>query len=494
MRDRFDHKAAPNASDAGVAMAMEANEPWHKPLRSTFWFLMAPASCLLLPWLLDIDLPPLMLYLIAGLAGAVMAARAVANPDWLLAVFIFYIPFNRIYVAPIGAGINATNILLVLLMFAWVARTIREGRPLFAGLPFSLLVGLWALLSISSVFTAMFTFNAGFITEDRLEAVKGWCDQFIVFFAILNLIRDGAMAKRVVVYMMIGTLIVVLFGYSEWQEKRFYESIERARLVGPQMQPNDFGAFLVYGVCMPLAVLVANLFRWQAWITIAPALYVLTRMLLATFSRGAVIGAGMVIAAVLLARGRVLFGAVALAGMFLLNAAPQLLPDSMVDRMAQTSNEHDESQLDNSSETRLILWKAAIAITMNNPIFGTGFGTFKVLKGQYTEVDVPESDNHNMFLYISSQMGIPALLVFLLIFVYTAFLGMRLHAKAQDGFTRTIGLGAVSVSAAVFGINMFGSRMVDLNVMAYVWITIAALSHLWAEHIQGSQVTESTSS
>jgi O-antigen ligase len=134
------------------------------------------------------------------------------------------------------------------------------------------------------------------------------------------------------------------------------------------------------------------------------------------------------------------------------------------------------------------LWNAAIAITLDNPILGTGFQTFPEIKSQYTATPVVESDNHNMFLFISSQMGLPALIVFLLIFARLAYVGASLHKNAIHPFDKVIGLGGVGLAAGVMAINMFGSRMTDAEVMGYVWITIAVIAHLRKEQL--AQVPE----
>ena len=82
-----------------------------------------------------------------------------------------------------------------------------------------------------------------------------------------------------------------------------------------------------------------------------------------------------------------------------------------------------------------------------------------------------------MFLFIGSQMGIPALMVFVLIFAKLFIEGLRL-SNIPDRIARTIALGCCALVVGFFAINMFGSRMVDICVNAYVWITIAVFAHI----------------
>jgi O-antigen ligase len=449
----------------------------------TLWFLLLPAALAICIAVLDVRLPPFLLYLFAGIIGLVLFIRSLKDPEWLFAVFIIYIPLNKLYVVPILPGINGTNALLLLLIISWFVRASREERPLFSTMPNSGLVGFWAVLTMLSAVTVMVTINVGFFLGQATE-FKAWVDQFIVFFAFLNLIRNGAQARRVVVYTMIGAVVVMILGFQEMLGKLGMDSIEKSRVMGPQNQPNDFGAFLVYSAAPFLAIFLMYIGNWRSWLML-PYFGILAKLLLTTFSRGAYMG--MALAGVVAGyfRGKAFLVFWTALGIGALVAMPELIPESLVDRMAQTTVEGGQKQeLDASSQHRIILWNAAIDMSLESPIFGKGFKAFPAFKSRYTEYEVRESDNHNMYLWISSQMGIPALLIFLWILWRTFRLGIRLCREHSDKFARAIGLGGASMVAGLALINMFGSRVVSLDVTAYFWITLAVMAHLWVEHEQ----------
>jgi hypothetical protein len=79
-------------------------------------------------------------------------------------------------------------------------------------------------------------------------------------------------------------------------------------------------------------------------------------------------------------------------------------------------------------------------------------------------------------------MGIPALLVFLFLLYRMYALGARLYRQSVDRPARIIGLGGAAMVAGVAGVNMFGSRMVGIDVNGYFWVYLAVLAHLWVEH------------
>ena len=453
------------------------------PLKSTLKFIAIPATLLAPNLIFHIGMPHFVLYGAAALIVISLFFRCFKDPEWLLALFITFIPIARQVPAAFAPVLNGSNMLLLLLLFTWFMQASRKQCPFFRPLPHTKLVMVWMVLScFSAVTTVINTGGFSFLLDEVGLEFKAWLDQFLLFFAFVNLIRDGTMARRLVVYMMLGSIATLTLGFQEMLEKEGLSTIERSRVKGPQVQPNDFGAFLVYSIGPFLGMLLVDLFNWRSWI-ILPYLAITGKVLVATFSRGAYLA---LLAAGLLAtytKGLRILLLVAVVGGLGLALFPQLLPESAKARLfqTQTTDLGTTAQLDSSSQTRIVLWNAAIAMTLESPIFGKGFKMFPQLKDQYTEVFVHESDNHNMYLYISSQMGIPALVTFLLIFYRMYQMSKRVAKAAPDGFGQVIGLGGVATAASVGVVNIFGSRMVGIEVCGYVWIYLAIIIHLFHE-------------
>jgi O-antigen ligase len=339
------------------------------------------------------------------------------------------------------------------------------------------------VLTTFSGVTSILTFGLDFLLESQLREFKSWIEQFILFFAFLNLIRDGNMARRVVVYMMLGVLVVMLLGAREWLDKQGLDSIEKSRVFGPQLQPNDFGAFLVYNSAPFVALFVVFVTKIRTWAMLLPFFAGLAKLVLVTFSRGAYVGMVLAGLAAGYLRGKLFLIGWGIMAAALFVAMPELIPESMLDRMAQTSEATGpHGEMDASSENRLVLWDAALDMTLESPILGKGFKAFSALKSRYTAVPVREADPHNMFLYICSQMGIPALILFLLVLYGMHRLGTALYRGGRDPFTRVIGMGAAAMVIGILAVNMFGTRMVSIDCNGYVWIYLAVLAHLWMEH------------
>lgn len=454
------------------------------PLASTLRFLLIPVGLAVLVEALGVGIPSWGLKVFALLYGMTLLVRTAQDPEWLLGIAILYLPLSRLYPALIAPGVNGANAVVLLMLLALLLRSAGDRQQPAKSMPAARLVAVWMALSCLSIIHTGFVIGFG-VLVDNFSIIKGWLDQFLVFFCFLYLIRDGAMARRLLVYMMLGTAVVLGLGVLEWLDKRTLSTIERARLIGPQFQPNGFAAFLVIGVVPFIALFVSNLSRWWVW-SIVPCLVMFVRVLLATFSRGAYIGFGLACVAISYLRGKVFLTSVIAACVGVFALAPDLIPESLVDRLEQSTGGGGgfAEDLDSSSRTRIVLWNAAIAMTAESPLFGKGFGMFPLLKDRYTEHPVAEGDNHNMFLYICSQMGIPALLVFLLIFYRMLILGIRLHRESPDRFVRGIGMTAVATVSGTVGLNMFGSRMVDISVMMHFWVLLSVVSHLWVEQVE----------
>lgn len=68
---------------------------------------------------------------------------------------------------------------------------------------------------------------------------------------------------------------------------------------------------------------------------------------------------------------------------------------------------------DASEEERRTILVASVRYTLEHPIFGVGLGNFSVVRGNETGLPSGWLGTHNTFTQLSSEAGIPALLIFL---------------------------------------------------------------------------------
>ncbi|OZB75205.1 MAG: O-antigen polymerase [Thiomonas sp. 14-64-326] len=455
-----------------------------KELYSILRLLAVPALFVLSIIVFKLHPGKIGLYGFALIFGLLLLVQLRKGPEPLLALVIIYYPLSKLYPVLIAPGINGTNLLELFLISFWVMHAYKNQRKMFNPLPFTRLVGIWFFLSVISVFTAIYHIGLHPFIWNYLLSARGFFDQFIIFFLVVNLIQDKNMARRLIVYMMFSAAVIFLYGIHEWWLTRGASSIEKSRLLGPIGQPNEFAAQIIYSLAPLLAYGAYYFPRWKSW-RLAPIVLIGLKVLLAAFSRGAYLAFAMELATLSFVKSKKFFVLVLLVIGTIYFFIPALVPNSMKARVAQTYQDHEvDSKIDKSADSRFLLWDAAIEMAKEDPIFGKGFDQFHSLvpsyvPGFYEGSTGDATDNQNMFLYAASNMGVPSLITLLLIIGALAFRGWFVYKKSTVDIDRIIGLGAVTLVAGLVAVNMFGTHIIDTSVDVFLWIYIAIVAHLF---------------
>lgn len=458
-------------------------------------FLAAPAFLVLAITLTGGGWPKPILYGIALILGLVLAMSALKGVELVLACLLIYLPFSKVFVVPLAPGINGTNMLILLGLFSAVLRAMSERQKLTDWPPGSWLVmGFGAISAVSAFTIILLPGGRTYFLYSELLSYKAWIDQFIVYFILLTCIRDTETAKRCVIYVMMGSMLVVLYSVPEMLDKMGRSTIDKSRIDGPHMQSNNFGGFVAYTVVPIIAFFLVYMKDLRAWL-LTPYFLLTAKVLITTFSRGAYVAFAVGALMAGWFKGKAFLAMWLAVALVFLAAFPSIIPDSIMARMdslisEESSSAPTEEKLDKSSSTRLIMWRAAGVMILEDPILGKGFKAFPYLKDEYTETPVEESDPHSMYLYIGSQMGLPALALFLMILAYCFFLG-RHHARNKtDKFIRAVGIGGASATVCYAVVCVFGSRAVSLNFTIYFWALMVVMQVLRSVEIKGKTDTE----
>jgi len=482
IRGRRARRSASNRSKskqrkALVRASMDYGFPAWEGLRPVILFLLGPALLaigvtLTGPW------PIWMLYGPAALMGLYVFASSFKTVELVLACFLLYVPYSTTYVIPVAPGVNGTNMLVLLGLFASVMAKVSGRLSWLNWPPGTTIVFAFGFLSAISGFTIMRE-PGGFeyLFYSELLSYKAWLDQFVMYFIALSCIRNIETAKRVVVYMCIGSIVLAIYAIPEMLDKMGGSTIDKSRVGGPHQQPNMFGGFLAYTTLPILAIFITYIKDIRAWL-LTPYFLLAAKVLLTTFSRGAYVAMalGGILAAYFKGKGFLIFFGTL--GLCLLLVFPSLIPGAITDRLFPDDDGVQSSQpekLDKSSEHRLILWRAGGKMILESPIIGKGFKGFPKLKGEYTERDIWESDPHNTYLYIAAQMGLPALMLFLMILGYSFHLGRSLSRNKEDMFIRAIGIGGAAATVCYAAICLFGPRAVNLEFTSNFWAYLVCM-------------------
>ena len=448
--------------------------PEMSKLKPVLIFLAIPAFFVLAITVTGGGWPTSILYLIALGLGLALAISALRDVELVLAVLLIYLPFSKTFIVPIAPGINGTNMLILLGLFAAVLRLMATRQKLTDFPAGTYLIFAFGFLTSLSAFTVMLLPGGRqFLFYNEILSYKAWVDQFIFYFIALMCVRDIETAKRCAIYVMIGSVLVVLYSVPEMLEKMGRSTIDKSRIGGPHQQSNNFGGFVAYTILPVLAVFLVFIKDVRAWL-LTPYFLLTAKVLITTFSRGAYVAmaVGGLMAGYFKGKGFLAIW-IAIALSFFL-VFPSLIPGSIVARMDtftedQNSSATAEDKLDKSSAIRLVMWRAALVMIEEDPIWGKGFKSFPYLKDEYINVELKESDPHNMYLYIGSQMGLPSLSLFLITLGYSFWLGRKLSQHEEDNFIKALGIGGASATACFAVVCIFGSRAVALSFTVYFW-------------------------
>ncbi len=197
-------------------------------------------------------------------------------------------------------------------------------------------------------------------------------------------------------------------------------------LGGNYSNPNDLALAIVISLplCLALLFLTRNRVLKVAW---ALALLMMVYAVFLTGSRGGFLSL-IVVAAVCLwefaIRGRryYLLVLAALAGVILWESAGGMLAG----RLNGTFNsDEDVASAYGSAQARQELFWRSVEVTTEHPLFGVGPGNFQVVSGSWHVT-------HNSFTEMSSEGGVPALILYALI-LWSGFTNLRAAKRLARG-------------------------------------------------------------
>jgi putative inorganic carbon (hco3(-)) transporter len=251
----------------------------------------------------------------------------------------------------------------------------------------------------------------------------------LIFIVLVNVIRTEWRLKLMVwlafavsVYLSVNamndyTLGVFREGSAYYNDQRIGGSI--GGLFG---NSNDLALHLV--TMVPLAIGFAfatnGVLRKLLYFALAG---IFVGAVVVTFSRGGFIG--LVIALLALTRklGRknkfLSTGALVVA----ISAVLIFAPGNYIGRLSSILN--SAADFTGSSTQRTEILKRSIWVTLRYPLFGVGMGNF-----HYKSVQ--ELVTHNAYTQVSSEMGIPALIVYLMLMIYPLRKLRRIEAETLD--------------------------------------------------------------
>ena len=333
-------------------------------------------------------------YSVIALAGFGVFVAMMLNIKAAVLLYVASEPFSGYLTSLSSSSVKAVGGIMFL---AWFVRFARDRRPLQLNHPV-----VSASVALMVIVIASFVVNGN--GSEGLTIVIRYGSFVGAMLVLIDTMKSGLAVTSVLNAFVLSCTVAATVAFVGF----FIQGGGRAS--GPMADANDFAFYLTCAV--PFATLLwrrGGRLRW--FYAVASVTLVVT--ILTTFSRGAIVGLCVmfVIALVMgLIKVRMLVvGAIVLtvAVIAVLVCAPTLVAKSL----------HEKSYVAHGNVTsRYASWTIAAEMTADNPLLGVGPGGFSVLFDKYA-VGIPDAIHldvaHEMYLDVSSQLGILGLGAFL---------------------------------------------------------------------------------
>ena len=244
-------------------------------------------------------------------------------------------------------------------------------------------------------------------------------------------LRKTRELQRVAFAMALSAALVILYGFYQfifgidissmkWVDGEAFPELSK-RVFSTWENPNILAGYLDIVACIAVG-LIGVLQR--GWRILAILLLAATLACLGmTYARGAC----LVVAVVLAGYGALRDWRILL-GIVVIGAGALLVDPVLADRLLSVF-----TRVDTSSEMRLAFWESTVAMVMDHPFLGIGWGMYFMVYPEYDfylqGAPVQIVHAHNMYLNYAAEIGIPGALSFLWFFFGSLVLALRVPRK-----------------------------------------------------------------
>lgn len=384
----------------------------------------------------------------------------------LLAAMIIYLPNQLRFPQLIELkGVNALNLMFLGALFMMMRQRLRANAPtpMKGTIVFVFLMVTWALI-------------VGLATDPSqwAEDVTQWKTYLfypLLFFLFYHVAADKREIRWMFALVMFVAFVACVQAVRQGLDYGIGNYNETHRSSGPfgtdYHDANRAAAF--YSMFVPVFLVVAlfapakqRLLRLAAGFCYA--IGVLAVFL--TYSRQAFGILALTTTIVALRRSLVV---AVLAGLAIVNYQAWA-PEGVADRVAMTdtSEFEGERKLDESTESRFILWEGASMLIRDAP-WGIGLNQFKRRIGQYVPPQLAGYDAHNNYVLIATEGSIIAALALAIVLLRMLWFGFRLQLD-DDAEARMYGMSYFVAVIGVITSNIYGSRFFDGDIMGNFWV------------------------
>ncbi len=379
---------------------------------------------------------------------------------------------GRIPVPGSEVAILPNDVLLPLVIVAWLARRLVDRKPILPSTPLGRSLVLFIGLLVLSFFGAVLT--GTFLRRELLVAglyLVRWVEYLSLFFLARTVIRPGTLWHWAVGIGLVAVALALLGFLQLYFIPDFSAYVPQGwdphvgRLLSTWYDPNFLGGFFAFVIIFFLSFATER--RHGRWFSLGVALVCLLALIL-TFSRSGYAGflVGFAVLAIGRARHFLSVGVLVLLLVFLFVPRVQ-------ERVIGIRS------IDETAQFRLTSWRNAVTVVADHPWLGVGYNTYRYAQVRYGFLDDPAlhaaGGSDSSFLTVAVTTGVIGLAAFLLL-VAKMLQGAWLAAEhSTDATLRGFGYGVFAGLIALIVHGQFVNGLFFPHLMQVQWIALGLL-------------------
>lgn len=342
----------------------------------------------------------------------------------------------------------------IALLVGFVAYLIRwklDDEYHYERLPFDIPVLIFVLFGAASIAVSP---DKGFSFYNYYNLVGVY---MMIYILVGQNIRKPDQVKTVAKTLGLSLALVVLYGFYQfifgidisdmkWVDGEQFPEL-RTRVFSTWENPNILAGYLDIAICVLLGLFLKADTSRMKWM-LTGGMVLTAACLGMTYARGACLTIALILVGYGALRNRKLLLAALGVGVVIL-----LLDSTLATRLMSVF-----TKIDTSSEMRLAFWEATIAMIMDHPFLGIGWGAYWMvypnydfyMEGEYIKI----VHAHNVYLNYMAEIGIIGAAAFFVNFFGT--MKIALSSKGRGSFVRDgllLGIGLALVSVALNGLT-----------------------------------------
>jgi len=368
----------------------------------------------------------------------------------------------------------------------WLAKMIVKGRLNFKSTPLDVGIALLVLLSAISIYSSPdreFSFYNYYNLMGRYV---------LIYYLVVNNINSTTQIKRIIWVMLTSAAMVTLYGFyqylfgvnisvNEWVDGQQFPGL-KLRVFSTLENPNLLAGFLVTMMAISAGIgYKATTVKGK--MILFGLVFMFGACLVLTYSRGAWLSVLAVIGVYGMLCNRKIFWL-----LILLPVAMLCGHDAILERIMSIIN-----PVDTSSTLRIALWESTIAMIMDKPLLGIGWGSYWLVYPEYdfflNNANVKIFHAHNMYLNIAAEIGIPGLITFLWIMYGHVRLALSVLSSALESWSSGLLLGIVAAIGGIIINGLTDYVMFNIQLSMLYWLLNGLIVIVWQQsHRRQSEV------